>query len=269
MSIRKLMVALPFALGIACSHSSSSKAHTGAMWTEQPGDVSDGGPQASAEAANAQSPDAQAAQVRTTSGTVVAQSGSGQDQGGAGSSSSGSSMGSSGGSSAGSSSGTSEGSDKGSSGSGSPMGSGGSSESMGTDQSATGGSASGSSDMGAATAHEMDKHVSGKLTKVSSDEITIAPKKGAPVTLQISDQTTVTMNGKSSDHSQLKQGQSVKASYQEAGTQEVAVSIAVSSSKQQGHHAKSTSGNHMQGGTGGSSGSTGSGSSGSSSGTSQ
>ena len=260
MSIRKLMVALPFALGIACSHSSSSKVHTGAMWTEQPGDVSDGGPQASAETANAQSPDSQAAQVKTTSTTVVAQAGSGQDQGGAGSSP-GSSMGSPGGSSSGSSMGSSEGSDK-----GSPMGSGGSSESMGTDQSATGGSASGS-DMGAGSAaHEMDKHISGKLTKVSGEEITIAPKKGAPVTLQVSDQTTVTMNGKSSDHSQLKQGQSVKASYQEAGTQEVAVSIAVSSTKKQGHHAKSTTGNHMQGGTGGSSGS---GSSGSSSGTSQ
>jgi hypothetical protein len=149
------------------------------------------------------------------------------------------------------------------------MGSG-SSQPMGTDQSSQGSSATGSSageDSGAA-GHASDKHVSGKVTKVSKDEVTITPKKGSPMTLQMNDQTSVKIDGKDAKPSQLKAGQWAKASFQEEGSQEVAVTIEAGHMKQ-GHHAKSGSSGHMGGSTGsgsdtGSSGSSGSGSSGTS-----
>lgn len=257
MSIRYLMVTVPFALGIACSHSSSSQAHTGAMWTTQSGDSSEGGVQV---AQSGPQEDGQSARVTTTSGTLVAAGGQAQSGSGSMGSSSGSSDSGSAGSSGamGSGQGSSGSSDTGSSSSGSPMGSGGSSESMGSSEAAQGGGAAAGSSAAAAGSHEMDKHVWGKVTQASKDQITISPKKGAPVTLQISGDTQVKMNGKSANASQIKPGQFVRASYQEEGSQEVAVTIDVGHARQ-GHHAKSRS----QGGSTGSSGSSGSSSSGS------
>jgi hypothetical protein len=131
------------------------------------------------------------------------------------------------------------------------MGSGGSSETMGTDKSATGGSASGMAGAG--------ETVAGKLTKVSKSEVTITPKGGSPMTLKIGDQTVVTMNGKSAKPSQLKQGQSVHASYAEEGGAEVATKIDISSGKHKkgSSHPQGTGsgGSDMGGGSSGSSGS--------------
>jgi hypothetical protein len=229
MSIRNLLVALPFALGIACAHSSKSQAPASTVGS--PPD----GPQASEQYGS----------VVTTAGTES----SGKDQGGTGSSSDGSSAG---GSSMGSSSGGSKdapgGAATGEQKEGS-MGSGGSSETMGTDKSSEGGSAMGSSDM---SGHAADHAVSGKLTKVSKKAVTITPKGGgSPMTLKIADQTVVTMNGKPAKASQLKAGQQVRASFQEEAAEEVAVKIDVSSKS----HAKSGTSGHPQGtGSGGSQG---------------
>jgi hypothetical protein len=147
---------------------------------------------------------------------------------------------------------------------GGAMGSGGSSETMGsdkTDQAGSAGASAGgaSSASGGMASHSDDKTVTGKLTKVSKSEVTITPKKGEPMTLKISDQTTVMVNGKDAKPSQLKQGQNVRASYQEQGTEEIAVKIESGSHMRQGHHGKAGSGSssHMGSDTGGSSDSSG------------
>jgi hypothetical protein len=214
MSIRSLLVAVPFALGIACSHSAKSHASSSGSGSS--------GAQASAPYGD----------VVTTAGTATEKAGTGTSaEGSAGSSSSAGSQDSQ--------SGTGSGSTMGGEHKGSEMGSGGSSESMGSDKSAEGGSASAAAGAG--------ETVAGKLTKVSKSEVTIAPKDGSPMTLKIGDQTVVTMNGKSAKPSQLKKGQSVHASYAEEGGAEIATKIDISSGK---HHKGSS---HPQGtGSGGS-----------------
>jgi hypothetical protein len=106
--------------------------------------------------------------------------------------------------------------------------------------------------------------VTGKLSKVSKEELTITPKGGGDaMTLKLAKETVVVVDGKSSDPGKLKQGQSVRASYLEEGGEHTATKIEVKSK-----HAKRTSGgsgHSQQGGMGGS----GSSGSGSSSGTSQ
>jgi hypothetical protein len=196
MSIRSLLVAVPFALGIACSHSSKSHASSSG---------------AGSSAAQASAP---YGEVVTTAGNASEKEGLGTSaEGSAGSSSASGSQESQSGTGSGSSMDEHKG----------EMGSGGSSESMGTDKSAQGGSAA----MGAG------ETVAGKLTKVSKSEVQITPKGGSPMTLKIGDQTVVTMNGKSAKPSQLKKGQSVHASYTEEGGAEIATKIDVSSGK---HH---------------------------------
>ncbi len=155
--------------------------------------------------------------------------------------------------------------------SGSPggaMGSGGSAETMGsehpspetaggsTDQGSQGssdqGSAMGSTEMG----HSDAEMVKGKLSKVSSQEISITPKGGQAKILKIAKETVVTLNGKDAKPSQLKPGQWVRVRYEDQGGDEVAVMIEASRARQ-GKHG-SGHGGHMQGHPGGTSGSSGS-----------
>jgi hypothetical protein len=227
MSIRKIVVALPFALGIACSHS-QSKDHTGAMWTLRgsnslENNTSDGGPGAATPEKGASKQDATGGQVTTTSaqdqgGTVVA--------------------------AAGSASGGSEGSQTGTGMSsepqqGDPMGSGGSSETPGTDKSAEPASTVSQADSGMMAGHGDDEMVIGKLSRVSAGEIWITPKGGGEAkTLKIVKETVVTLNGKTAKPSQLKQGQIVHASYSEQGGEDVAVKIDATKSKKHSNHAQ-------------------------------
>ena len=263
MSILKIASALPLVVGIACSTSGTqSKDHTGAM--------------SISSAQRAATPEA-SAQATPTSGSqeaavVLAAGGSSEGSSSSGSSgSSGSSMGSSGSSGSGGAmgSGSSEtpGGASGSS-SGGAMGAGGSSESMGSapekgssggSASDTGSSTSGSSAMGSSGEAHGDEWVHGKVSKVSKDQITITPKSGETRTLNISDQTEVTINGKTAKASQLKKGQAVRASYSNENGQDVATKIMVGRARQARGHMK---------GTGGSSGTTGGGSSGSDTGSS-
>jgi hypothetical protein len=231
MSIRKIVFALPFALGIACSHSQSqsqSKDHTGAMWTLRgsnsvENNTSDGGPGVATPDQAASKPDATGAQVTTTSaqdqdGTVLA----------AGSASS-----------APEGSQTSTGMGSSEPQQGSPMGSGGSSESMGTDKSAEPGSMVSQADSGMMSGHGNDEMVTGKLSKVNAEQITIAPKGGGEAkTLKLVKETVVTVNGKTAKPSQLKQGQNVHASYSEQDGDEIAVKIDVTKSKKHSNHAQ-------------------------------
>jgi hypothetical protein len=213
MSIRNLLVVIPFALGIACSH--SSKSHAAASGGSSPG---------------AQASQSYGGTVVTTAGTST-----GKD-GGTGSAS--------GGTESGSSSGGSQDTQGGPGMGGGQMGSGGSSETMGSDQ----GTASGSSGTMSGTAqHSDDMMVAGKLTKVSKKEVTVTAKDGTATKLKIGDQTVVMMNGKEAKPSALKQGQPVHASYQEQGDDHVAVKIEVGKHKAQGHHGTSGSSGHMQG----------------------
>ena len=228
MSIRKIVFALPFALGIACSHS-QSRDHTGAMWTLRgsnsvENNTSDGGPGAATpDQAQVSKQDATGGQVTTTSA---------QDQGGtvvaAGSASGGTE-----GSQTGTETGSSEPQQ------GNPMGSGGSSETMGTDKSAEPASMGSQADSGMMSGHGDDEMVTGKLSKVSADRITIAPKGGGEAKiLKIVKETVVTMNGKTAKPSQLKQGQNVHASYSEQDGDEIAVKIDVTKSKKHSNHAQ-------------------------------
>jgi hypothetical protein len=225
MSIRNLLVAVPFALGIACSH--SSKSHAAASGGSPPG---------------AQASSGYGGTIVTTAGAPS----TGKDQGGTGSSSDGSAA-------SGSSAGSSEGAQGGGA-MGGQMGSGGSSEATGTDKPAEGAAPAGEG----MSQHEGDKKVSGKLSKVSKSEVTVTRKDGTATKLKIADQTIVMMNGKEAKPTQLKQGQAVHASYQEQGDDHVAVKIEVGKQKAQGHHGTPGSSGHTQG-----SGSSGSGSSGS------
>jgi hypothetical protein len=262
MSISKLAPAFPLLLGIACSTAGSqSSEHTGAMWPEKQGMMTDAGDtggssQQASQQATKPSPDpskegtgagaASASPSETgsdASGTVIATAGP------AGSSDTGS-------------------------GSGGAMGSGGSSETMGSG-SPSGGTGSTAGDTGAsagasgaAAAGAQDQgaqSLKGKVSKVSSKEVSITPKGGTAKTLKLSDLTVVTINGKEAKPSQLKQGQAVHASYTSQDGQDVATKIEVSS-----HHKKSAShGTSGSTGSGSSSGTSGSSGSGSSSGTSQ
>jgi hypothetical protein len=230
MSIGKIVFALPLALGIACSHSQSqSKDHTGAMWTLRgsnsvENNTSDGGPGAATpDQAQASKQDATGGQVTTTSaqdqdGTVVAAAGSAS------------------GGTEGSQTGTGTGSSEPQQ--GNPMGSGGPSE-TGTDKSAEPGSMGSQADSGMMSGHGDDEMVTGKLSKVSADQITITPKGGGEAKiLKIVKETVVTVNGKTAKPSQLKQGQNVHASYSDQGGDEIAVKIDVTKSKKHSKNAQ-------------------------------
>jgi hypothetical protein len=76
-----------------------------------------------------------------------------------------------------------------------------------------------------ATGHAGDKTVTGKLSKISDDSVTIESGKGQRHELKIVGQTMIRMDGKDASRSQLKEGQEVRASFAEHGGQQVAVRI--------------------------------------------
>ncbi len=273
MSMSKIALAIPLSLGIACSTAGAQRSeHTGANWTayepsdgSMPSDRPARGTGADVSSQPPASGDAQSTlSVQPASdGTYVAAGGTSDSSGSSGS------MGSSGSSDSSSSGSSGASGSSGSSDTGGSMGAGGSSETMGSGSPSGSSSqgASGSSDQaqqgasagaGNVGAHEGDQHVMGKISKISSDEISIKPRSGEAKTLKINPDTTVSINGKDAKPSQLKQGQMVRASYENVSGDDVAVKI------ESGKMRHGQSG-HMMKRHGGSSGSS-SGSSGGSSG---
>jgi hypothetical protein len=226
MSISKIAFAIPLSLGLACS--TTGQSYSGGAWTERiatdgsmPGDP----PVQGAAGAPSSASVPPAAPSGSQDGLVVQPAAGSTPDGStwaasdrAGSSGSSGSTGSSG------------------SGPGGAMGSGGSSETMGSGSSDQGTAGSGSSDQaqqgatagpGNTGAHEGDQHVMGKVSKVSDEEISIKPKSGQAKTLKINQDTTVSINGKDAKPSQLKQGQQVRASFENVSGDDVAVKIEV------------------------------------------
>lgn len=254
MSISKIIPALPLVLGIACSTTASqSSDRTGAMWTERKGAI------AQAQGTSGGSHDPSSATPTPGSsdtGSSTGSSGSADTSGSMGTGSAGSG---------------SAGSDTGTMGQGSPSDSGsGSQTSTGspgaTDQGPGGGSMGGTSDQGhhgarggqergatggmhgsagGDTAHSDDQTVMGKLSKVSRQEISITPKGGEPKTLKVVKETIVTINGKDAKPSQLKQGQQVRASYNQQGDDDVAVKIEVGRSSKKARGGSGMQRGHM------------------------
>jgi hypothetical protein len=73
--------------------------------------------------------------------------------------------------------------------------------------------------------HAGDSTVAGKLSQVSSGSITIQTGPGKSQTLKLVPQTKITSGGKDADHTELKEGQQVRASYMEHGGEQVAVTV--------------------------------------------
>jgi hypothetical protein len=248
MSMTKIALAVPLALGIACSTSGSqSKDHTGAMWSEQ--QHKDAATQAYLQGTGSSGSQDQSATPQG-SGSPSSDTGSSGSMGSSGSSGSSDSMGSSG-----SSSGSTQGGAMGSGGSSETMGSG--SASGSSDQGTTGSGSSDQAQQGATAgagntgAHEGDQHVMGKVSKVSDEEISIKPKSGQAKTLKINQDTTVSINGKDAKPSQLKQGQQVRASFENVSGDDVAVKIEVGKAMRHGRMKHGgTSGSSDTGSTG-------------------
>lgn len=257
MSIREIALALPLVAGIACSTTGSqSSEHTGAMWTERgsavalmQGTGSQGQSQGTMSGSGSGSPGSSAPD---SSASVPGKEGSGS----ADTPSSGGPSGSMGTGSAGSPGAAGEPSSPGSSRT-QGQGEGGGSMGGPSHQGTPGGAIGGTSDQGqhgaagspadrpgttnpgpdarGATAapgdlagHSDDQLVSGKVAKVSKGELRIAPQGGGEAkTLKIVKETVVTVNGKDAKPGQLKQGQQVRASYNQVEGQDTAVKIEV------------------------------------------
>jgi hypothetical protein len=225
-------------LGMACSSVAKNVKnpdydydHTGAMWTQR-----------EKEAQEAMSAEARTASM-TPSDALAASEGTGS-QGGSMSGSSPSTGSPSGSQDTGSASGSAGSSDsssgmgKGPSDSGSSAGMGQSDSSMG--QSGTGKSSTdtGSTGSTASGTKKSSHKLSGKLSQVSSDSVTITPKKGEAKTLKISPNTKVTMNGKAAQPTDLKEGQQASASW---SGEDSATQIAIGKPSNGTHKAKKSS----------------------------
>jgi hypothetical protein len=212
MSMSKIALAIPLALGIACSHSGAqSRDHSTSNWTP-----SDGGGEAPAQA-----------QASDTGGSheelsVQPTAGSSGSMGSGSSDSSGSSG------SMGSSSGSSDSGGQGSGGSSETMGSG---NAQGSSDHAQQGATAGAEGMGD---HAADQHVAGKIAKISKDEISIQPSGASLMILKLNEDTTVSIGGKDAKWTQLKKGQVVRASYENVGGDDIAVRIESAAA----HHAR-------------------------------
>jgi hypothetical protein len=73
--------------------------------------------------------------------------------------------------------------------------------------------------------HAGDSTVAGKLSQVSGGSITIQTGPGTSQTLKLVPQTKITSGGKDADHTELKEGQQVRASFMEHGGEQVAVTV--------------------------------------------
>ncbi len=121
----------------------------------------------------------------------------------------------------------------------------------GTGASASTGSAGSSSSTGSSStaqggvkAHSVDQVVSGKISKVSGNELTVSTDGGTDRTLQLVPQTMVTVDGNQATTGDLKEGQQVRASFDVVGGQDVAVEI------QAGKNAQNQTGANFQGAPG-------------------
>jgi Cu/Ag efflux protein CusF len=74
-------------------------------------------------------------------------------------------------------------------------------------------------------AHSDDQTVTGKVTKVSLRSIAIKSEMGEEKTLQLVPQTSVKVDGQDATHSDLKEGQEVRASFNQVDGRDVAVEI--------------------------------------------
>jgi hypothetical protein len=280
MTIRMLALTILASLGIACSHAAAnqqaSKDHTGAMWTlrekeaqealnaeDRTGYLAAHPELQASQAAQAQPTEPQEASASSGETVLTSMQGSGSQGESMGGSSpnTGAAGGSSpsGGSDAntGSGSTTPGSSDQGGSAAAQPSDSGpsGMGKSSGGAGAETGAGAMGST---GGAAKKGTHHVAGKLSQVSSDSVTVTPKKGAAKTLKVTSDTKIMMNGKSAQPTDLKEGQQVRASWSSQGGEDIATMITAGKA---GSHArkgsKGASGGtgSMGGGSGGSSGS--------------
>lgn len=246
MTIRQFALAAIPLLGIACSHASKqakAQDHTGAMWSER----------------ETEAQEAMEAETRTVSATPEDALAASQGTGSQGESTSGSSP-NTGGSSASQEQGSPSGSSTGSSDPGSSMGQGGSmgqsdsgagAAGMGKSSGSESGASGGMSGMSGAKKHAGAHRVSGKISEISSDSVTITPKKGDAKTLKIGPDTKVSMNGKPAQPTDLKQGQQVRASYDSSGGEDMATQI--TTGKGGGAHARRSKASGGTGSMGGSS----------------
>lgn len=75
------------------------------------------------------------------------------------------------------------------------------------------------------------KTVSGQVTKVSKDELTVESSGGQPMKLKVNDSTQVTVGGQQKSIDELQQGAQVRASYDESGGDRTAKRIEVNEAK--------------------------------------
>lgn len=246
MTIRQFALAAIPVLGIACSHASKqakSQDHTGAMWSER----------------ETEAQKAMEAETRTAAATPSDALAMTQGTGSQGESMGGSSPntgGSSGSQEQGSASGSAGSSDSGSSMQGGSESQGGSMGQSDTGAGSMGKSSGKSAGMTGSKKHAGMHHVSGKISQVSSESVTITPTKGEAKTLKIGPDTKVSMNGKSAQATDLKEGQQVRATFDSSGGEDTATRIWTG--KGGGSHARK---GKSSGGTGSMGGSSGGGSS--------
>jgi len=200
MDIRRIALALPLVLGVACQTSgktsdrtasaqdpstTSSTARAGA--SGQTGETAGAGASAQGSVDPYGTPDSASAQAGDSSVSGSADASTGATPGISGSTETG-------------------------------TGSTSSSSGMGT----SGTMAGAHSDM---KGHASDEVVTGKVTKISTREIDIEKSGGEKTTLRIVPETLVTVDGRDAKASQLKEGQEVRASYNEVDGKETAVRI--------------------------------------------
>jgi colicin import membrane protein len=74
-------------------------------------------------------------------------------------------------------------------------------------------------------AHQHDQTLTGKVSQLSDDSVTIQSPQGERQELEIVPQTRVTIGGEDAQRGQLAEGQEVRASYMEHGGARIAVRI--------------------------------------------
>jgi hypothetical protein len=74
-------------------------------------------------------------------------------------------------------------------------------------------------------AHASDKIVSGRISKVSRDRVAIESSQGQKKTLQLVPETAILIDGQDAQRNELKEGQEVRASYNNVEGKDVAVQI--------------------------------------------
>jgi hypothetical protein len=91
---------------------------------------------------------------------------------------------------------------------------------------------------GGAHGHAQDKTLSGKLSHVSDDSVTIESAKGEKHELKVAPQTRFTLSGKDVKPGELSEGQEVRASYMEQGGDRIAVRIQAAGGDAEPHREK-------------------------------